>query len=85
MDCDDLIRYLSDYLDDELDDDLVDQARRHLSTCHNCRVVLDSTRRTILLYREHGQQQAIPAERHARLFETLAAALTTRPDSQPGE
>jgi anti-sigma factor RsiW len=78
MQCEDLMRYLSDYIDHNLDDDLAAAAREHLATCQNCRVVLDSTQRTILLYREHGQAQTIPLGRQQRLFEHVKAAFDKR-------
>lgn len=81
MNCEQLVHYLSDYIDNTLDDALAAEARAHLSTCHNCRVVLDSTQRTILLYREQGQQQVIPPTRGRALYERLAQALARSPDS----
>jgi len=43
MKCEDLLQYLSDYIDQELDEELTAEAQEHLATCHNCRVVLDTT------------------------------------------
>lgn len=82
MRCDDLVRYLSDYLDHNLEESLAAEAQAHLATCHNCRVVLDTTQQTILLYRERGKQLAMPAARHARLFEQLAKALGAAEDTR---
>ncbi len=76
--CNDLVAYLSDYLDNNLADELVIAAREHLATCQNCRVVLDSTEKTILLFREHGQAQHISVERQHKLFDHLAQALASR-------
>ena len=78
MTCEELIGYLSDYIDQNLDEDLMAAAREHLSTCHNCSVVLDSTQKTILLYREHGQRQRIPAERGSALYERIRAAFDAK-------
>lgn len=79
MDCQTLIRYLSDYLDNNLSAELTAEARDHLATCRNCHVVLDSTQQTILLYQQRGQQQGLPPRRHAALYDQLAQALTKRP------
>ncbi len=73
--CEDLLTYLSDYLDGDLEQELVEAARQHLATCQNCRVVLDSTQRTILLYREQGLAQTIPTERKSALFDRIQAAF----------
>lgn len=78
MNCEDVVTYLSDYLDGTLEEDLVLAAREHIATCNNCRVVLDSTQKTILMYREQGQATRIPLERHQSLYETIAAAFKDR-------
>jgi predicted anti-sigma-YlaC factor YlaD len=79
MDCQTLIHYLSDYIDQNLSEALMAEARDHLATCRNCHVVLDSTERTILLYRQRGQQMGLPPRRHDALYHQLTAALTARP------
>lgn len=79
MNCETLIAYLSDYIDHELDEALTEEAQEHLSTCHNCRVVLDSTTQTILLYRQHSRADRIPAERRQTLFDQLHNAFQRRP------
>jgi predicted anti-sigma-YlaC factor YlaD len=79
MECEDLVAYLSDYIDQNLDDELTVEAQEHLATCHNCRVVLDTTQQTIFLYRQQGQQRKIPASRRERLFDQLQEAFLKRP------
>ena len=76
--CEDLVRYLSDYLDNELDEALVSAAQEHLATCHNCRVVLDSTQKTIRLYKDQGSFVQIPSGRKNALYEQIAAAYHGR-------
>ena len=75
--CEDLLQYLSDYIDNDLDDELTAVAQHHLASCHNCRVVLDSTQHTIFLFREQGKR-TIPAERRERLFGQLQAAFLAK-------
>ena len=74
MKCDELVQYLSDYIDQNLEEELVMEAQDHLATCHNCRVVLDTTQQTIFLFREQGKQ-TIPAQRRQRLFNQLQEAF----------
>jgi predicted anti-sigma-YlaC factor YlaD len=74
MKCEDLLQYLSDYIDQNLDKALVAEAQEHLATCHNCRVVLDTTQQTIFLFRKQGQR-TIPAHRRQRLFDQLQEAF----------
>ncbi|GAB4478062.1 MAG: hypothetical protein Kow00124_22020 [Anaerolineae bacterium] len=77
MDCQELVRYLSDYIDRELDEELTAEAREHLATCHNCRVVLDTTQKAILLCRSSEPLQ-VPAARRERLFTQLQEAFRKR-------
>lgn len=79
MQCEELISYLSDYIDGDLDEELAEAAREHLATCENCSVVLDSTQKTIALYRLNGRKQQIPAERSQRLYDDIAAAFARKP------
>lgn len=77
MECEDLLTYLSDYIDQNLDGELRADAQEHLATCHNCRVVLDTTQQMIFLYQRQGQR-SIPAARRQRLFNELQRAFLRR-------
>jgi anti-sigma factor RsiW len=85
MECADVVKYLSDYLDGNLSEELVAEARAHVATCKNCHVVLDSTQRTILLYRERGRKAGLSPKRHDTLYAQLESALAGRSaeDCQP--
>ncbi len=74
MTCEELLQYLSDYIDQNLDEELTAAAQEHLATCHNCRVVLDTTQQTISLFREQGKR-TIPTLRRQRLFDQLQDAF----------
>lgn len=76
--CNELLDYLSDYIDRSLDDELAAEAQAHLATCQNCRVVLDTTQQTIVLFREQGRR-TIPAGRRQRLFDQLQDAFLQPP------
>ena len=80
MECEELLTYLSDYIDQDLNEELRADAREHLATCPNCRVVLDTTQQTIFLYRERGKR-VIPATRRQRLFNQLQNAFLQREQS----
>lgn len=81
--CEDLVRYLSDYLEQELDDTLTQAAEEHLATCDNCRVVLDTTRKTIHLYKQQGTVVQMPAGRKNVLFDRIAAAFEGKDTQDP--
>lgn len=50
MTCQEVIRKLSEYLDHELDPALAQALSRHLEHCEDCRLVVDTTRKTIEIY-----------------------------------
>ena len=50
MNCKALLRELSNYLDGELDPTLVQELEKHIKDCDDCRLVVDTTRKTIELY-----------------------------------
>ena len=64
--CRTLIAQLSGFLDGELDAALCEKIERHLATCHSCRVVADTMRKTVALYR--GSRIAVPREVHTHLL-----------------
>lgn len=74
MTCEELLNYLSDYIDQNLNEPLTAAARQHLATCHNCRIVLDTTQQTILLFRQQGQR-TIDGRRRQDLFDQLQNAF----------
>jgi len=83
MKCEELVTYLSEYIDQNLDDELRADAQEHLASCHNCRVVLDTTQKTILIYRQ-SDRQSIPTVRRQALLDRLQAAFDQR-DCPPQE
>ena len=51
MNCTDFLAKLTDYFDGQIDPDLLAEVKQHLGTCHHCEVVVDTTRKTIDVYR----------------------------------
>ncbi len=82
MTCEELIHYLSEYIDNNLDENLRADAEEHLRTCQNCHIALDTTRKTILIYKEVGAQP-IPTSQRDSLFARLQQALAARKDCPP--
>jgi hypothetical protein len=52
--CSDFLKELNDFLDGSLDPKLKDDLQEHLTWCHNCYVVCDTTKKTIQIYRENA-------------------------------
>ena len=68
--CESLLGSLSEYIDGELNPELCQEIEKHLEGCENCRIVVDTLRKTILLYRDYGVAP-MPAQAHARLVRAL--------------
>ena len=68
--CRDNLGILSEYLDGELGPELCDEIERHMAECGNCRVMVDTLRKTIILYRDYGHQP-LPEDAKARLYAVL--------------
>jgi len=70
-DCRHLLGTLSDYVDGELGVALCAELERHLAECENCRVVVDTLRRTIYLYHATSSPDPVPDEVKERLHKRL--------------
>ena len=68
--CKDMISGLSDYIDGELDPELCKKLEQHLASCENCRLVVDTMRRTVQLCRD-GTCEDLPAELNEKLNEAI--------------
>lgn len=51
MNCTDLLTHLSDYFDENLTAALRSEIQVHTDSCQHCRVVLNTTRQTIEVYK----------------------------------
>jgi predicted anti-sigma-YlaC factor YlaD len=70
--CDALLQSLSEYIDGGLSDEMCKEIQRHLETCGDCRVVFNTTRRTIDLVRvPPGEADVLPDDVRQRLFKRL--------------
>lgn len=71
--CRDFFNQLSDYIDGELAASLCAELEQHLANCPNCRIVVDTTRKTVSLYRSYGQTE-LPAGVSERLWLAIEQA-----------
>jgi anti-sigma factor (TIGR02949 family) len=70
--CDALLQSLSEYIDGSLSDEMCEEIRKHLETCGDCRVVFNTTRRTIDLVRMPPEApESLPDDVRERLFRRL--------------
>jgi anti-sigma factor RsiW len=69
--CKYLLGSLSDYIDGDLSEEICAEIERHMAGCENCRIVVDSLRKTVYLYRVTSDQEALPDDVRQRLFHSL--------------
>ena len=70
--CEGLLGSLSDYIDGELGAELCREIEKHIADCENCRIVVDTTRKTIdLVHASSDPQTGLPDEVRDRLFKRL--------------
>ncbi len=69
--CHELLGSLSAYVDGELDDELCSALEQHLEDCQDCRIVVDTLRKTVYLYHTTTPIEDLPSDIRARLFKSL--------------
>lgn len=69
--CANLLGSLSEYIDGTLGPELCQEVEKHLAGCENCRVVLNTTKRTIDLVRLPETRTPVPDDVRERLFKHL--------------
>jgi hypothetical protein len=51
VNCTDFLAKLTDFFDGNIEPELMTEVKEHLGSCHHCEVVVDTTRKTIEVYR----------------------------------
>jgi hypothetical protein len=65
---------LSEFMDGTLDQELRENLQKHVSECPNCWVVLDTSQRTIKIYKGL-EPQTIPPDIHTRLMAAVSKKI----------
>ena len=73
MTCTDFLAKLTDYFDGRVEPELLVEVEHHIAVCKHCEVVLDSTTKTINIYRDHELYDFPPD-----LQQRLHTAIMTR-------
>jgi anti-sigma factor RsiW len=68
--CKDFLRELSEFLDDATDPQTRKELEQHITQCPNCWVILDTTKKTIQVYKGM-EAQPLPEAVHDRLMNAL--------------
>lgn len=74
MNCRGIVKELSNYLDEALDSSLKANIEKHLEHCEDCRVVVDTTKKTIQIYC-NSEPAPLPDDTRMRLHEALVKRL----------
>ncbi len=69
--CEELITSISEYVEGSINPQLCLELEKHLSECHNCRVVVNTLKKTIDIYREQNTQDKVPVDVKNRLLARL--------------
>jgi anti-sigma factor RsiW len=70
MKCKEMLGALSDFIDGELEARLCAEIEAHMTGCPDCQVMVDTLRKTVVLYRTHGSTE-VPPDVQARLYAVL--------------
>lgn len=74
MNCKTLVIELEQYLDEELDAAIRASIEEHLTKCKKCRVIVNTTKKTIEIYC-NAEPAPLPPETRSRLHEALSKRL----------
>lgn len=74
MNCRNVVKELSNYLDEALDQTLKASIEQHLSNCEDCRLVVDTTKKTIQIYC-NAEPLPLPEDTRIRLRQALEKRL----------
>lgn len=69
--CQPLLEVLSDYVDGTAREELCRQLETHLSDCEDCRVVVDTLKKTVYLYQSNTGVE-LPVGVRERLYKKLS-------------
>lgn len=69
--CREMLGALSDYVDDALSPQVCAEIEKHLAECQNCRVVVDTLKKTVYLVQQATPNENLPEDVRTRLFLTL--------------
>ena len=69
--CNHFLPGISDYLDGELSSELCTELEQHMAECDRCRIVVDTTRKTIEIFQTTADSQTAPSDVKERLYKRL--------------
>ena len=75
--CKEFLQELNDYLDETVDLELRRRIEAHITQCPNCFVILDTTKKTIQVYKG-VQPQTLPDDVQSRLLKAVERKMAAK-------
>lgn len=75
--CKEFLQELNDYLDETVDREIRAKLEAHVTRCPNCFVIVDTTKRTLQVYKGM-EPQVIPSEIETRLMKALEKKMASK-------
>ncbi len=75
--CKDFLTELNEYLDELIDPETKKHWQSHVDQCPNCFVIVDTTRKTMQVYKGM-QEQEVPCDVKSRLMQGLEKKMASR-------
>ena len=82
MNCKEFLKELTDYLDGVIDPTLRSDLEDHLTWCHDCFVLCNTTKMTIEIYRDHKLYE-LPDDIRGRLRSAIVTKCKTAKQDPP--
>lgn len=79
--CKQFLQELNDYLDPNTDAEMKRRLESHVTECPNCFVIVDTTQRTLQIYKGI-EPQSIPEDVKTRLLKALDRKIAARKPAQ---
>lgn len=75
--CRQFLQELNDYLDPSADQEMKQRLEAHVTQCPNCFVIVDTTKKTLMVYKG-VEPQTIPEDVKNRLLKALERKIAAR-------
>jgi anti-sigma factor (TIGR02949 family) len=75
--CKDFLKELNEFLDELIDPETKKHWQSHVDECPNCFVIVDTTRKTMQVYKGM-QEQEVPGDVKSRLMQALEKKMAAR-------
>lgn len=75
--CKQFLQDLSEYLDDAVGPELRAKLEEHAGHCRDCRVIVDTTRKTLVVYKG-AEPMPVPQYLHERLMAALQRKMASK-------